>query len=212
MRMRRKQYRAEVLSQHQDILENDPAAWQGNWKQRLGCTSLHVELGSGKGDYLLGMAKLFPESGWIAIERNLDIVALALRKATGQALANICWIAADAKDLALWFAPQEIAVIHLNFSDPWPKNAHTKRRLTAESFLSSYYTLLETGGTVILKSDNADLMEYSRRVLPRNGFTLVESSDDYRSISHPQEVISEYEARFIQQGQPIYQTKWQVNK
>ena len=212
MRMRRKPYRDEILAIRKDVLIANPELYKGRWQTLLKSEKLHVEIGSGKGDYWYKMAQLYPEDGWLAIEKNLDVTAVALKKLPQPMLANARLIAQDGRDLRLWFAEEEIAVLHLNFIDPWPKRAHVARRLTHPDFLTVYRCLLSESGLIIMKSDNKELIEYSRMTLRQNDFKVIESSDDYRQSVHDEDVISEYEEKFIGLGQPIYRTVWQVNK
>ena len=210
--MRRKAYREAVLADRKDVLIENPELYKSKWKTLLKADKLHVEIGSGKGDYWFKMAELYPQDGWLAIERNLDVTAIALKKLPEVMLPNARFIALDGKDLRLWFAEAEIDVLHLNFVDPWPKNAHAGRRLTHPDFLAIYRRVLNKDGLVIMKSDNKELMEYSRLCLRQCDFTVLASSDDYRQSAHAEDVISEYEQKFCDLGQPIYRTVWQVNK
>ena len=212
MRMRRKAYREAVLSDRKDVLIENPELYKGKWKTLLKAEKLHVEIGSGKGDYWFRMAQLYPKDGWLAIERNLDVSAIALKKLPKPMLENARFIALDGRDLRLWFAEEEIDALHLNFVDPWPKRAHMNRRLTHPDFLVIYRSLLSKTGLIIMKSDNKDLMDYSRTTLQQYDFITKESSDDYRQKDKSEDAISEYEQKFISLKQPIYRTVWQVNK
>ncbi len=212
MRIRRKVYREQVLSERSDLLVDDPTIYQGNWKKLLNCDNLHVEIGSGKGEYWRQMAKQYPTSGWVGIERNLNIAAIALNKTEVGSLDNARFIANNAQALETWFANDEIDCLHLNFSDPWPKRAHEKRRLTYSSFLDVYRKLLSKDGLIIMKTDNQGLMEFSLNSLKENGYKLLENSSDFRAVSHDEDAITEYEAKFMALGQPIYRAIWQVVK
>ena len=171
-------------------------------------SELHVEIGMGKGGYLNTMAAMYPDAGWVGIERDRSAAATAARKLiedsalTGE---NERMIAGNAEQLMEWFAPGEIDVIHLNFSDPWPKTYTHKRRLSSERFLAMYKVVLGTSGTIRMKTDNTGLFEDSVLYFLQNGFTFTEFSVDYRRTPHPEDAVTEYEQRFMDLGQPIYQ-------
>ena len=209
MRMRKKAYREEILA-NSHLLVNDPQKQTGRWKELLDCQELHVELGSGKGDYWQKMAQLHPGSGWVAIERDDNIASIALRKVSALELTNARYLIGDAAQLELWFQKGEIDVLHLNFVDPWPKKSHTKRRLTCPAFLSAYKKLLAKNGRIVMKTDSSQLMEYSRETLASAGFSVIQSSDDYRADDSETDAITEYERRFLMAAVPIYRTVWQV--
>ena len=170
---------------------------------------LHVEIGCGKGGYLNAMAKMYPEEGWIGIERDKSAAAMAARHAIEEEnadLHNRRLIAGDAQNLLDWFADGEIQVIHLNFSDPWPKTYTHKRRLSSERFLELYRRVLDPEtGMIRMKTDNKDLFSDSVLYFLQGGFTFTEFSVDFRSKPHPEDAVTEYEQRFLDLGQPIYQ-------
>ncbi len=206
--MRKKKWAEPYLADHPEIALTDPAANKGNWKQLFGCEILHVEIGMGKGDYLHHMAHDYPEEGWVGIEKDRSAAAVAVRKLAESELftgENERVIVSDAAALTDWFAPGEIDVIHLNFSDPWPKTYTHKRRLSSKQFLERYRLLLAEGGTIRMKTDNKGLFEDSVLYFLENGFTFTEFSVDYRRQEHPEDAVTEYESRFMELGQPIYQ-------
>ena len=207
MRMRKKKWADPWLEAHADYALADPSDMAGRWKQLLGCEKLHVEFCTGKGDYLNTMAAMYPEEGWVGIEKDRSAAAVAARKAIeaeNPDLHNKRMIVHAAEDMENWFAPGEIDVIHLNFSDPWPKKYTHKRRLSSASFLQMYKTLLSENGTVRMKTDNQALFEDSVLYFLQNGFTLTEFSVNYRREPHEEDAVTEYEQRFMDLGQPIY--------
>jgi len=208
MRMRKKKWADPYLSEHSDFALENPVEYKGKWKEVLHCQSkLHVELGMGKGDYLNTMAVMYPEEGWVGLEKDRSAGAVAARKALseeGADLTNRRMIINQAEKLEDWFAPGEIDVIHLNFSDPWPKKHAHKRRLSSASFLEMYKSLLSKDGVVRMKTDNKDLFEDSVLYFLQNGFTIEELSVDYRRNEHPEDAVTEYESKFMALGQPIY--------
>lgn len=208
MRMRKKKWAEPFIAEHPEYIIEDPSVMKGNWKKELNTDVLHVEIGTGKGDYLINMSANNPSEGWVGIEKDRNVAAVAARKAIENeefSKANNRMIALGAEDMLDWFAPKEIDVIHLNFSDPWPKSRNHKRRLSSEKFLSMYKILLNDGGYIRMKTDNKDLFEDSVLYFLGNGFTLFEFSVDYRRNEHPEDTITEYESRFMELGQPIYQ-------
>lgn len=208
MRMRKKKWADPYLEAHPEYAVADPSACRGTWKQMLSCTKLHVEIGMGKGDYLNAMASMYPEEGWVGIEKDHSCAGVACRKALEMEspdLHNKRMIVGDAEHLAEWFADGEIDVIHLNFSDPWPKTYTHKRRLSSQKFLSVYQQLLSEEGIIRMKTDNKGLFEDSVLYFLQNGFTLTELSVDFRRNPHPEDAVTEYESRFMSLNQPIYQ-------
>lgn len=208
MRMRKKKWADPWLEEHQDYVLSDPRELAGRWREVLACELLHVEIGTGKGDYINNMSRMYPEEGWVGIEKDRSAIAVAARKAVedeSDDLHNKRLIANQAEDMAEWFSAGEIDVIHLNFSDPWPKKHYHKRRLSSARFLQMYRTLLSEDGFIRMKTDNKDLFEASLLYFLENDFTLTEFSVDYRRREHPEDAVTEYERRFLELGQPIYQ-------
>ena len=210
MRMRKLKWAHDLLLEA-DVVVQTPQSQAGNWKQLLNCHELRVEIGSGKGDYWVGMAQLNPDQGWVGVEKNESAAGLSVRKSQeSEALSNIRFIWGDAEAIETWFAPHEVDVIHLNFSDPWPKRRTTKRRLSNGRFLKKYEQVLSEQGQIIMKTDNSSLFEYSLIEFELEGWKLQEVSVDFRRETHDEDVITEYEQRFMSKGQPIYRAIWSV--
>lgn len=185
----------------------DPASRKGSWKKE-NPARLHLEIGAGKGGYSAGMAALYPKEQFVAVEKNESAAGLAAKKFDEAALDNLSLIYGDGADLSLWFDPQEVDVIHLNFSDPWPKKRNAKRRLSAPAFTRQYGSVLADDGELIMKTDNAQLFEYSLLEFQKAGFVLQDVSVDFRREEHPEDVLTEYEEKFVQTGHPIYRAIW----
>ena len=149
MRMRKKKWTEPYLETREDVMVFHPEEYKGKWRDVVKGNVLHVEIGSGKGDYWLGMSKLYPEETWVGVEKVVDVAGIAVRKSEGQVSENMKFVNQDAEDLTLWFAPKEIDVIHLNFSDPWPKKRNAKRRLTHAGFLARYEEVLSDDGKLL---------------------------------------------------------------
>lgn len=203
MRMRKKPWAKDMIESRKDCVINNPAENRGKWSS-FSDGKIVVEIGSGKGDYWIAMAHQYPQELWIAVEKNIDAAAIALKKSLDNTTDNMKMIIDDAADIEKWFAPGEIDRIHLNFSDPWPKKAHTKRRLTYGSFLKSYENVLKDDGCIVMKTDNAKLFEYSLVSFNLENWNIQDVSVDFRRDPHPEDAITEYESNFMALNQPIY--------
>lgn len=199
-----------MIKKRTDCVISSPEILKGKWHS-LGFGTIVVEVGAGKGDYWIGMGEKNPDELWIAVEKNIDAAAMALKKSLACTKENMKFIVDDANQIDLWFEDGEVDRIHLNFSDPWPKKAHTKRRLTYGTFLKRYEKILKKDGCIIMKTDNARLFEYSLVTFSENEWLLKDVSVDFRREVHDEDVITEYENNFMQLGQPIYRAIFQVS-
>ena len=206
MRMRKKKWADPYLEAHQDYIFENPIDYKGKWKQILNCERLHLEIGMGKGSYLIQMASMYPDEVWIGMEKDRSAAAVAARaKLEGDGnTSNNRMIAGDARNILDWFENGEVDVIHLNFSDPWPKKKYQKRRLSSSEFLKIYRAILSEHGQILMKTDNQDLFEDSVLYFQENGFILTDFSVNYRRNEHPEDAITEYESKFMAEGMPIY--------
>ncbi|MDL2276096.1 tRNA (guanosine(46)-N7)-methyltransferase TrmB [Breznakia sp. OttesenSCG-928-G09] len=209
MRMRKLKWAKEYI-ENSDCVVFDPEVVKGQWSAFLNRDAIHVEIGTGKGDYWIGMSNLYPKQGWVGIEKNESVAALALRKA-GETQEHVRFIYGDAANFSSWFGEKEIDVIHLNFSDPWPKRRTSKRRLSNERFIELYHKVLKDNGEIQMKTDNRSLFEYSILQFQDAPFKLKELYLDFRSEQHDEDVISEYEQKFMENG-PIYRAVWEKQK
>lgn len=210
MRMRKLKWAHDLLMQA-EVVAHEPAQLAGRWKQQLNCETLHVEIGCGKGDYWVGMGVLYPQIGWIGIEKNESAAGLSVRKFEESMHSEaMSFIWGDAEQIDAWFETGEVDAIHLNFSDPWPKKRTTKRRLSNSRFLKKYERILSDKGQIIMKTDNSALFEYSLLEFAAEGWELYDISVDFRREPHDEDVITEYERRFMEKGQPIYRAIWNV--
>ncbi len=208
MRMRKKSWAEPFLAEHDEIVIASPETMKGKWKSRLNTADLHVEIGSGKGDYFTNMAELYPSSGWVGVEKNINVAAVAAKKAVESNHSNQLLIAQDADKISEWFDDGEVDVIHLNFSDPWPKAGYKKRRLSHRRFIEVYEHLLGENGKIIMKTDNRKLFEFSLLEIAQCPFVLTDVSVDFRAEAHPEDVMTEYETKFVELNQPIYRAVW----
>ena len=189
-----------------------PEEWKGKWKQCFAKEQpLHIEVGMGKGRFLMDMASLHPEINYVGVEMYDSVLLRALQKrermeADGEKLDNLKFMCIDARILPDIFEKGEVQRIYLNFSDPWPKARHAKRRLTSREFLARYSQILTTGETVEFKTDNKDLFEFSlEEVTEAEGWTLLAHTFD---LHHQEDmmvgnVMTEYEEKFSSMGNPI---------
>ena len=188
-------------------VEQQPAGWQGRWLQRF-CRQnpLHIEIGMGKGRFLMQMAALHPQINYIGFERYTSVLLRAVEKLAGAEPApdNLLFVCEDASRLPEFFAPGEIGKIYLNFSDPWPKERHAARRLTSPAFLSRYGQVLAADGTIEFKTDNQDLFGYSLTAAQESGWQIIASTRDLHHDPLGQDnIMTEYEEKFSSKGNPI---------
>ena len=217
MRMRKKKHGEERLAACSTLLCERPEAPIAEPSEFFGRkTDVYLEIGCGKGDFAVGMAAAHPDVSFIAMEKVSDVLVLAAEKAGRAADTrpdNLRFIRGDARDLAAWFAPSSLAGIYLNFSDPWPKAGHAKRRLTHRAFLASYVALLRDGGKICLKTDNEGLFAFTLEELAEMGMTPEFKTDDLHASSEAEgNVMTEYERNFSEQGMPIHALRVTVRK
>jgi len=180
---------------------------KGKWKGEK--KEVHLEIGCGKGNFICGMAAKNPDIMFVGIECVENVIVTAMEKVAEAGLTNVTFICANARYLGDFFETGEISRIYLNFSDPWPKSRHEKNRLTSETFMPLYIKLLCDGGTIFQKTDNRDLFDYSLEVYRNFGCTLrnvtfdLHSEPDYGENDGLENVVTEYEARFVGLGVPI---------
>lgn len=209
--MRKVKWAVDYLKDANCLVE-EPNTLKGIWKDRFGQKKIHVEIGCGKGNYSLNMAKLYPEEAFIAIEKNESAAGIAAKKFDdANQQENLALIQNDAASISEWFAAGEVDVIHLNFSDPWPKKRYAKRRLSSSQFLDQYAQILSDEGQIQMKTDNSSLFEYSLIEFQNAGYRMIEISVDYRRETHDEDVMTEYEEKFVSLGQPIYRCVWTKN-
>lgn len=213
MRLRNKKWAQPWLAEHTDLVINQTKAveLQGKWQSVFATEQpIHVEIGTGKGKFIIGMAKKYPEINFIGMEMQEAAVAVAGRKAFDdeEELPNLRFIYGNGDGVETYFLPGEISKLYLNFSDPWPKTRHESRRLTYKSFLQSYQAVLPAGGELEFKTDNRGLFEYSLysfanfgiEFIP-DGISLDLHNDEDKMVDN---VETEYEHKFASQGYPIY--------
>lgn len=206
MRVKHKKWAEPLMHDHPEKMVLDPAAFKGKWQSRFEKEQpLQLEVGMGKGQFIIGMAKAHPDINFIGLEVEHTVAAIALKKALSEDLPNLQLVCADGADLTDFFAPHSIDRMFLNFSDPWPKKRHAKRRLTYHTFLSGYQDILKEHGTIELKTDNMGFFQFS--LVSMNNFGMQFDGvwlDLHNSEEAKHNVETEYEHKFSELGQPIY--------
>ncbi len=204
MRMRKKKNVDIRLARCGDVLVQGPAAQKGRWNTFFGNDNpIHLEIGCGKGRFILTLAQQNPHINYLAMEREEGALVMAAEKAAALSLPNLNFISFDAARLRDIFADQEIARIYLNFSDPWPKNNQRKRRLTHSNFLTLYDHILAPYGIICFKTDNQRLFEWSLAEICRYGLLLQNICLDLHASDYDN-IMTEYEEKFSSQGMRIY--------
>ncbi|TFJ92591.1 tRNA (guanosine(46)-N7)-methyltransferase TrmB [Lentibacillus salicampi] len=213
MRQRHKPWADDFLKENTHVIIPNAAEKKGKWQALFGNDHpIHVEIGTGKGQFISGMAEQYPDINFIGIELAKSIIVMAGSKVKEAGLDNVSLVYQDAADLHELFAENEISVIYLNFSDPWPKKRHAKRRLTFHTFLEQYQHILRPDGEIVLKTDNQGLFEYSLVSFSQFGLKLKEVNLDLHDIEDPENVMTEYEEKFSAKGQPIYRCRAQFSR
>ena len=207
MRVKHKKWADPLIAAHPEMMVMNAAEWKGKWQQRFEKQQpIHLEVGMGKGQFIIGMAKAHPECNFIGLEIQRTVAAIALKKALSEEpLPNLQLICGDGEDLDTFFEPHEIDRMYLNFSDPWPKKRHAKRRLTYKTFLANYQDVLKDQGAIELKTDNMGLFEFSLQSMNNYGMHFDGVwLDLHNSEENEHNVETEYEQKFAAKGQPIY--------
>lgn len=165
-----------------------------------------LEIGTGRGDFIVQMAKKYPDFQWIGIEMNVDALAITAKKVVESGLKNIQLIRQNFIVIASFFPSSSFNKIYLNFSDPWPKKRHAKRRLTADTFLNEYRRLLKDEGELVMKTDNYPLFCFSVGMLEQEKWNIISLESPYEEIKE-EDAGTEYEMKFRFLHQPIYRLK-----
>ena len=203
MRQRNVKNKKEIINSSPYIILN-PNLYISDWKNVFNNENpIYVEIGMGKGDFILENAKMYPDINFIGIEKHDSIIALAIKKINKEKLNNLKLIRMDAINILDVFN-HEIDKIFLNFSDPWPKERHAKRRLTSEVFLNKYDEIFKKAKVVEMKTDNQNLFEYSLISFNNNGYLIKEISLNLHNSNISDNIMSEYEKKFSQSGNLIY--------
>ena len=198
MRLRNVKNAYNIVNNSNYVIKNEEE-YIGKYKSLFNNDNeIHIEIGMGKGDFIIGMAKKYPNINFIGIEKYESVMVRAIEKLNDIELNNLKLIRMDAININKVF-DQEISTIYLNFSDPWPKKRHSKRRLTSDVFLSLYDNIFISNPHIIQKTDNIGLFAYSLSSLSKYGYQLDEVSLDLENEGIDN-VVTEYEKKFMNMG------------
>lgn len=204
MRLRNVRGSREALAES-DFTINEPDKMKGKWKEVFGNGNpIHLEIGTGKGRFITTLAAQNPEINYIGIEKYSSVLIRALQKQDELKLPNLIFLRMEAEEIEDIFEKGEIDKIYLNFSDPWPKDRHSKRRLTSRQFFARYDNILKQDGKVEFKTDNRTLFDFSLAEVEEAGWKLdAVTYDLHNSPMNEGNIMTEYEIRFSEMGVPI---------
>ena len=196
----------EVVAESSYVI-TEPDKCKGNWAEDVfkNHRPIHIEVGMGKGKFITELAALKKDINYIGIEKYSSVLIRALEKTEQDPLPNIRFIRMDAEEIESVFAKGEVEKIYLNFSDPWPKDRHAKRRLPSGRFLGRFSNILTDNGTIEFKTDNRQLFDFALGELDEAGWTLLASTYDLHADPEmcAGNIMTEYEEKFSALGNPI---------
>jgi len=193
----------EMIIDSCDILIKDPASFKGKWLSLFDNTNpIYIEIGMGKGDFIIENAKKYPNINFIGIEKYDSVIVRAIEKLP-ESINNLKFVRMDARNIEEIF-DREIDRIYLNFSDPWPKDRHARRRLTSKEFLDRYENLFKNQKEIHQKTDNRGLFEFSIQSLVNNDYKIEDISLDLHNSNRDNIIMSEYEKKFVKNNNTIY--------
>lgn len=211
MRLRNKPWAEDFINAHPHIVIPNPENFKGKWNEVFNNDHpLHIEVGTGRGQFITGMAKANPDINYIGIELYDSVIVSALENALeAGTLPNLKLIKVNGEHSAKFFQKNDVNRVYLNFSDPWPKERHAKRRLSHETFLKLYESFLIDNGEVHFKTDNRGLFEFSLISMSEYGMLLKYVSLDLHANMPEDNIMTEYEEKFSSKGHPIYRLESQ---
>lgn len=203
MRLRKVKNAQNIIDESQYIIKK-PEIYKGNYKNVFeNDNPIYIEVGMGKGDFIIENALKNPEINFIGIEKFDSVMVRAVQKLEEYDIPNLKLIKIDAVNIDNIFY-KEISCLYLNFSDPWPKKRHTNRRLTSNVFLNKYDLIFKNTKKIIMKTDNRHLFEYSIKSLTDYGYKINDISLDLHSDNKLDNIETEYEKKFVSKGMVIY--------
>ena len=204
MRLRNVKGSRETIANNEYVIQ-EPEKYKGNWKSVFGNDHpIHIEIGMGKGQFLMQLATNNPDINYIGIEKYSSVLVRAVQKRQEMDLKNLYLIRFDADFINDIFDKDEVERIYLNFSDPWPKDRHAKRRLTSTQFLNRYDQFLTPDGEVIFKTDNLELFQFSLEQVKEAGWILENHTFDLHNSEYVEgNIMTEYEEKFVSLGNKI---------
>ncbi len=205
MRLRNVPGAREVMIENQYVF-TEPQGMCGTWRKVFGNNNpIHIEIGMGKGRFITTLASLNPDINYVGIEKYSSVLLRAVEKQDELQLPNLRFIRMDAENIKEVFGKGEVSRIYLNFSDPWPKDRHAKRRLTSNEFFARYDVILAADGDVCFKTDNRVLFDWSVEAIGETKWDITALSYDLHNdaVMNEGNVMTEYEERFSSEGVPI---------
>ncbi len=204
MRLRNVKGSRETIAAN-DYVIHDEESMKGKWALVFGNDNpIHIEIGMGKGKFIIEMAKRNPDINYVGIEKFSSVLVRAIEKQNEEQLPNLKFVRMEAEYIENVFDKEEVGYIYLNFSDPWPKDRHAKRRLTSVQFLARYINILSKDGGITFKTDNRPLFDFSLEQIDEAGWIKdVVTFDLHNSEYVEGNVMTEYETRFSEMGNPI---------
>lgn len=190
-----------------DFVIHEPENYKGKWKEEIfnNDRPIHIEVGMGKGRFIMELARRNPDINYVGIEKYSSVLLRGIQKLEEDPLDNIVFIRMEAENICDIFEKDEIDKIYLNFSDPWPKDRHAKRRLPSRQFLARFSNILKKGNSIEFKTDNRELFDFAMEEAPIAGWVIDEYTYDLHNNEKMNEgnIMTEYEERFSSQGNPI---------
>ena len=206
MRLRNITGSREMIAESRFVV-HEPQEYKGRWRELFGNDHpLRIEIGMGKGRFIMDLARMHPEINYVGIEKYSSVLLRGIQKMETDPLPNLYFIRMEAEEIADVFGREEVERIYLNFSDPWPKDRHAKRRLPSREFLKRYDEILVRDGVIEFKTDNQDLFRFALEEIAPAGWRLLQMTED---LHHDEKmlagnVMTEYEEKFSALGNPIY--------
>ena len=206
MRLRNITGSREMIAESRFVV-HEPQEYKGRWSELFGNDHpLRIEIGMGKGRFIMDLARMHPEINYVGIEKYSSVLLRGIQKMETDPLPNLYFIRMEAEEIADVFGREEVERIYLNFSDPWPKDRHAKRRLPSREFLKRYNEILVRDGVIEFKTDNEDLFRFALEEIAPAGWQLLQKTED---LHHDEKmlagnVMTEYEEKFSALGNPIY--------
>ena len=197
--------KADIAVENSEYAEQDPKSRKGHWRELFGNDNpIHIEIGMGKGQFLMTLASQNPNINYVGIERVPTVLYKALKKQEELKLPNLRLMAFNADEINEVFEKDEVERIYLNFSDPWPKDRHALRRLTSPRFLKLYDEFLKNDGFIEFKTDNRNLFDYSIEAAGEAGWKTRDITYDLHNSEYAEgNIMTEYEEKFSSMGVPI---------
>lgn len=205
MRLRNVPGARDVMEESEFVITN-PEGMCGSWKDVfLNDNPIHIEIGMGKGQFIIELATRNPDINYVGIEKYSSVLLRGVEKQNERQLKNLKFIRMDAENITEVFGQSEVDRIYLNFSDPWPKDRHAKRRLTSRQFFERYDVILNKDGRVEFKTDNIGLFDWSLEEIGSTKWSITEETHDLHNNEKMNEgnIMTEYEEKFSKAGNPI---------